>query len=100
MTVDPEVIEAGNRAVAAGLADSLSGWVNNALSEKAEHETLLENGRKAIAAYEAEFGKITEEEMAEQRRIDHENAIVVRDGKSYYPGDPLRDQMRSQPRPR
>jgi len=31
VTVDPELVEAGNRAVAEGKADSLSGWVNGAL---------------------------------------------------------------------
>ena len=33
VTVDPELIEAGNHAVASGTADSLSGWVGIALTE-------------------------------------------------------------------
>ena len=41
VTVDPELVEAGNRAVAAGEADSLSGWVSTAMSEKAQRDEKL-----------------------------------------------------------
>ena len=34
VTVDPELVEAGHRAVAGGDADSLSGWVSEALAEE------------------------------------------------------------------
>jgi hypothetical protein len=78
VTVDAELIVAGNRAVKAGEADSLSGWVNDALAEREAKARRLRGMAEAIAAYEAEFGVITEEEMAAQRRADARAAIVVR----------------------
>ncbi len=78
VTVDPELVAAGNRAVASGSAPSLSAWVNAALAEHARRDRKLEELRAAIADYEAEFGEITAEEIATQRRKDRENAAVVR----------------------
>jgi hypothetical protein len=78
VTVDPNLIEAGNRAVAAGQADSLSGWVNEALAERADRDLKMRSLSAAIADYEAEFGEITAEEIAAQRRADREAATVVR----------------------
>lgn len=67
VTVDPELVEAGNRAVANGVADSLSAWVNNALADKVRRDQQLLQLGAAIAGYEAEFGEITAAEMATQR---------------------------------
>lgn len=78
MTVDPELIEAGNRAVASGEADSLSGWVSAALADKLQRDRKLESLQAAIADFEAEFGEITVAEIAAQRRADREDAVVVR----------------------
>lgn len=78
VTVDPELVEAASRAVANGQADSLSGWVSAALSEKVDRERKLGHLRAAIADYEAEFGEITAEEMVAQARADREDAVVVR----------------------
>jgi hypothetical protein len=78
VTVDPELIEAGNQAVAAGDADSLSGWVNAALAAKATHDRRLRALADAVASYEAEFGEITAEEMATQQRADRQSAVIVR----------------------
>lgn len=78
VTVDPDLIEAGHRAVAAGEADSLSAWVSTALSEKADRDHKLQSLLAAIADYEAEFGEITPEEIVAQRRADREAAVVVR----------------------
>jgi hypothetical protein len=82
VTVDPELIDAGNRAVATGEADSLSSWVNDALSERALKDRRLEALAVAVADYEAEFGEITDEEMALQLRLDRERAVVVRGKRS------------------
>jgi hypothetical protein len=81
VTVDPELVEAGARAVAKGEADSLSGWVSSALSEKVRRDRKLALLRAAIADYEAEFGEITDEDIAAQQRADRENAVVVRGRK-------------------
>lgn len=78
VTVDPELVEAGARAVATGAADSLSAWVSIALAEKARRDQQLARLRDAIAGYEDEFGEITDEEIATLRRSDRENAVVVR----------------------
>lgn len=78
VTVDPELIEAGSRAVAEGAADSLSGWVSTALAEKVRRDQKLEHLRVAIADYEAEFGEIGSAEIVAQQRADRESAVVVR----------------------
>jgi hypothetical protein len=78
VTVDPDLIAAGNKAVADGRADSLSGWVNEALIDRAARDRRLEALAGATADYEAEFGEITDEEMAAVQRSDREKAVVVR----------------------
>ena len=78
VTVDAELLAAGNRAVRAGDADSLSGWVNAALAEREGRDRRRLAAAEAIAAYEAEFGVITAEEMAAQRRADEKNMIRIR----------------------
>jgi hypothetical protein len=78
VTVDPELVQAATRAVADGEADSLSGWVNAALSEKVARDQKLVHLRAAIADYESEFGEITAKEMAAQARADREDAVIVR----------------------
>ncbi len=59
VTVDAELVQAGNRAVRAGRAESLSGWVNVALAEREAKERQLRAMADAVAAYEAEFGPIS-----------------------------------------
>jgi hypothetical protein len=78
VTVDPDLVEAGTRAVAEGEADSLSGWVSSALAEKVWRDQRLAHLRAAIGDYEAEFGEITADEIAARQRADREDAIVVR----------------------
>lgn len=78
MTVDPALVEAGNRAVASGSAASLSAWVSVALTEHARREEQLERLHEAIVDYEAEFGEISTEEIARQHRADRQDAVVVR----------------------
>jgi hypothetical protein len=78
VTVDPELVDAGTRAVATGAADSLSAWVSTALAEKARRDQQLGRLRDAIAGYEAEFGEITAEEISAVQRADREDAVVVR----------------------
>jgi hypothetical protein len=78
VTIDRDLLEVAEEAVAFGEADSVSAWVNAALAERADKERRLRALAKAVAAYEAEFGAFTEEEIAEQRRLDRANAIVVR----------------------
>ena len=78
VTVDPALIQAGQDAVAAGRAESVSAWVNLALAERAAKERRLAAMAGAVAAYEAKFGAISAEELSAQARTDRESAIVVR----------------------
>lgn len=78
VTVDSELIEAANQAVAEGRVGSLSGWVNLALAERAAKERRLRTLAEAIAGYEEEFGEIAAAELAAQERMDRKNATAVR----------------------
>ncbi len=77
MTVDPELVEAGSQAVAAGRAGSLSAWVNDALAMQVARDRRLDALSVAIADYEAAHGEITAEEMAAQEQCDRAGAVVV-----------------------
>jgi Arc/MetJ-type ribon-helix-helix transcriptional regulator len=79
ITVDPAVVEAGNRAVATGKYSSLSDWANRALVAQTEHDDSMTALSEVIAGWEAEFGVITKEEMEEQARKDREAARKVRE---------------------
>jgi hypothetical protein len=82
VTLDPELVEAATRAVTHGEAESVSGWVSSALSEKIHRDHKLVHLRAAIADYEAEFGEISVEEIVAQQRADREDAVVVRGRRS------------------
>lgn len=78
VTVDPDLIEAGQRAVESGQAESVSGWVSAALEEKVRRDRKLALLAAAVADFEQEFGEISAEEIAAQRRADRQEATVVR----------------------
>lgn len=78
VTVDPELIEAGQRAVESGQAESVSGWVSAALEDKIRRDRKLALLAAAVADYEKEYGEISAEEIARQRRADRQDASVVR----------------------
>lgn len=78
VTIEADLLEVGRAAVAAGEAESLSAWVNSALRRQADHERRLRAADAAIAAYEAEFGEITNEEIAATSRKLRDRAVVVR----------------------
>lgn len=78
VTVDPELVDAGQRAVESGEAESISGWVSAALEDKIRRDRRLALLAAAVADYEKEFGEISTEEIATQRRSDRQDATVVR----------------------
>jgi Arc/MetJ-type ribon-helix-helix transcriptional regulator len=84
-TVDAELVEASHTAVETGAAESVSAWVNDALRLKVEHDRRMRALDEFIAAYEAEHGEITEQEMTTAARRARERAVVVRGGRP--PGD-------------
>jgi Arc/MetJ-type ribon-helix-helix transcriptional regulator len=81
VTVDADLVAAVHAAVAAGAAESMSAWVSDALRLKLDHDRRLRGIGDFIAAYEAEHGEITGEEMEAAVRRARERAIVVRGGK-------------------
>lgn len=96
VTVAPDLVEAGIRAVASKAAASLSVWVRSALAEKVRRDPQLTQLRRAIVDYETEFGEITAEEIASQQRVDREGSVVVR-GRARR-GGAAEGQTRGQPR--
>jgi hypothetical protein len=81
ITVDRELVAAGSAAVAAGSAESLSGWINVAMAERAKKEQRLRAMAEAVAAYESEFGQITQAELIAQDKADRRSALAVRGRK-------------------
>jgi Arc/MetJ-type ribon-helix-helix transcriptional regulator len=77
-SVDAELMQAGHEAVTEGRAESLSAWVNDALRLKADHDRRMRALDEFIAAYEADHGEITEEEMRAASRRARAGATVVR----------------------
>ena len=80
-TVDADLIAASQAAVAAGEAESVSAWVNDALRLKVEHDRRLRGIDAFIAAFEAEYGEITDEDMDTAYRAARARAVVVRGGE-------------------
>lgn len=79
-TVDAELVQAGQAAVAAGEADSFSAWVNDALRRHADRDRRLRALDDLLASYEAEHGAITADQMRDATRRARGRAIVVRGG--------------------
>jgi Arc/MetJ-type ribon-helix-helix transcriptional regulator len=77
-SVDADLMAVAQDAVAQGHAESVSAWVNDALRLKADRDRRLAAMDEFIAAYEAEHGEISEEEMAEATRRARGRAVVVR----------------------
>ena len=76
-SVDSEVAAAARDAVAAGRASSVSAWVNEAMRRHSDHERRLAALAAFVAAYEAEHGVITEEEMGDASRWARDRAVAV-----------------------
>ena len=85
VTIVKALVQAGSKAVASGRAESFSGWINVALSERVAKERRSQALAEAVAAYEAEHGVISDAELAAQARSDRARAIVIRGGKRQRP---------------
>jgi|SRR5450755_2093670 Arc/MetJ-type ribon-helix-helix transcriptional regulator len=77
-SVDAELMAVAQDAVAGGSAESVSAWVNDALRLKADHDRRLQALDDFLAAYEAEHGEITDEDMRDAARRARGRAVVVR----------------------
>jgi Arc/MetJ-type ribon-helix-helix transcriptional regulator len=87
-SVDAELMAAAQQAVTEGRAESVSAWVNDALRLKADHDRRLRALDDFFAAYEAEHGEITEDEMRDAARRARERALVVRGRSDEHPSEP------------
>jgi Arc/MetJ-type ribon-helix-helix transcriptional regulator len=76
--VDADLVTVAQEAVAAGQAENVSAWVNDALRLKADHDKRLRAVDEFLAAYEAEHGEITDEEIRDAARRARGRAVVVR----------------------
>jgi Arc/MetJ-type ribon-helix-helix transcriptional regulator len=77
-SVDAELIAVAQEAVSRGQAESVSAWVNDALRLKANNDRRLAALDEFLAAYEAEHGEITEQEMSDAARRARARAVIVR----------------------
>jgi Arc/MetJ-type ribon-helix-helix transcriptional regulator len=90
-SVDAELVALAQEAVTGGRAESISAWVNDALRLKADHDRRLRALDDFLAAYQAEHGEITDDEMRDAARRARERAIVVRgDPEQRSPGSAQR----------
>jgi hypothetical protein len=80
VTLDADLIRAGQNAVERGAAESLSAWINLAILERREKDRRIQSLARAVADYDKTFGTITPEEIAAQQRADRAAARVVRTG--------------------
>jgi Arc/MetJ-type ribon-helix-helix transcriptional regulator len=77
-SVDAEVLAAAEAAVADGRAANISSWVNEALHRQAERDRRMRALDEFLRAYEAEHGRITDDEIRAATRSASTRAIVVR----------------------
>ena len=77
-SVDASVLAAAQAAVSAGRATNVSAWVNEALHRQAEHDRRMGALDEFLAAYEAEHGVISDEEIRDASRRARSRALVVR----------------------
>lgn len=77
-SVDASLLRVAESAARRGEARNLSAWVNDALRLKVEHDARSKALGDFIAAFEAEHGEITPEEMVGAARRARAHAVTVR----------------------
>lgn len=77
-SIDAELMAAAEGAVERGAAPSVSSWVNEAFRRQIEHDRRLAAMDAFLAAFEAEFGEITDADIARATKLTRANATVVR----------------------
>lgn len=80
VSIDAELVDAGRVAVAEGRVASLSAWVNGALADRMDRDARRDALAAAVEAYEAEFGVISEQDVAAQEADDRRSALRLRRG--------------------
>lgn len=77
-SVGGDLVDAGQAAVVAGDAESLSAWVNDALRRQVDQNRRLRALGEFLAAYEVEHGEITDDEVRDATRRARARAVIVR----------------------
>ena len=80
ISIDEELVEAVRRETVA--TGSLSAWVADAIAEKFEQTARLTAMSDALAAYEAEFDAISDEDAQAQVEYDRAHAVQIRPGRT------------------
>lgn len=78
VSVDADLVEAAERAVANDRAATVSAWVNDALRLKLERDARLDALAAFVREHEAEHGEITEDEMGMAARRARARAVSAR----------------------
>jgi Arc/MetJ-type ribon-helix-helix transcriptional regulator len=81
ITVDAELVRAAEAAVVDGRAESLSAFVNQAVAKELERQRGKQALGAAIAAYEAKYGAISDDDIQARVRENKQRALVVRGRK-------------------
>jgi Arc/MetJ-type ribon-helix-helix transcriptional regulator len=77
-SVDADLLRAAETAAKRGRVPTVSAWVNDALRLKLEHDRRLQALSAFMAAYEAEHGVITPDEIESAQRAARSRAVPVR----------------------
>jgi Arc/MetJ-type ribon-helix-helix transcriptional regulator len=77
-SVDADLLAAAEAAVADGRAANVSSWVNEALRRQAERDRRMGALDEFLRVYEAEHGRITDDEIRAATRSASARATVVR----------------------
>lgn len=77
-SVDADLLAIAERAVAEGLAENVSAWVNAAMRRQADHERRMRALADFVEAYESKHGVITDKEIAAATRRARGRAVVIR----------------------
>lgn len=81
-SVDAELIEFAEAAVAAGDVPNVSAWVNDAMQMKRAADRRLVALAEAIKDWEKEFGEITEADMAWAEREARRRTVSTRGSRA------------------
>jgi Arc/MetJ family transcription regulator len=77
-SIDEDLLAGAEEAVRNGSASSVSAWVNAAFRRQLEHERRMLAMAEFLVEFEAEFGEITDADIAAASKQASSIAVVVR----------------------
>jgi hypothetical protein len=78
VTVEGDLLDEAVTAVEQGRAESVSGWIAEAMADRRARDRRLAHLAALIAEHEEDHGVITADELAEQAQADRDAAAAVR----------------------